>query len=101
MGQCILWAGKYGTFNYGCRYISFHTKFSFPEVSSYVYVYYIEFNLHALHKDEMRQIIRTTCRGSRRARGRRRIYFDIAKFQNYSDQKRLVCDMDKIPQQAV
>ena len=34
---------------------------------------------------------------------KRWIYFDIIKFQNYSDQKWLVCDMDraKIPQQAV
>jgi len=32
-----------------------------------------------------------------------RLYFDIVKFQNYSNQKWLVCNMDTaiIPQQAV
>jgi hypothetical protein len=27
--------------------------------------------------------------------GKRMIYFDIVKFHNYSDQKWLVCDMDR------
>jgi hypothetical protein len=100
--QLIWLFGNKNTFNYGCRYMSFHTKFFFPEVSSYACILCrIQFTCITWMKCD--RLFAQHAEGTEGQGGGRRIYFDIVKFQNYSDQKWLACDMDraKIPQQTV